>query len=79
MSNECHFPAIIGMNENVVVSPSDINLHEILGRAEFIEERGNKRKRIGILDRFGVKRMIILTRTKFSVFLSNKEKSTCLR
>jgi len=39
--NEGCFPLIIRMDEDVIVSPSDIDLSEIFRGAEFVEEWGN--------------------------------------
>ena len=39
--DECCLPAIVRMDKDVVVSPSDIDLSEVLGRAEFVEKWGN--------------------------------------
>jgi len=76
--DKCSLPAIIGVNKDVVVSPSDIDLSKVLGGTEFIKKRGNERERVCVLDRFGIKRAIILTRAKFPIFLSYEKESTCL-
>ena len=42
LSYESGFPSIIRVNIDIIsISLSDIDLCEILGRVEFVEERGN--------------------------------------
>ena len=76
--DECCFPAVIRMDKDIVVSPSDIDLSKISCEAEFIEKRGNQRKRVGILDRFGIEGAVILTWAEFAVLFSHEKESTSL-
>jgi len=77
--NKGCFPAVIRMDKDVVVSPSDIDLGKIFRGVELVEEWRNQWEGICVSDHFSIEGAIILTWTKFSIFLSNEEKSAGLR
>jgi len=62
------------MNTNVVIPPSNVKLGEDSGIFEFVDDVGDKRERVLVLDRERVQLTVVLHRTEFTIFLLNKER-----
>src|SRR6267154_4410035 len=71
-------PAIIRVDEYVVITGPDVDLGEVLGIAEFCNEGGNQWQGVSVPDRPFIDIPIILTGSKVAPFLSNKKEPACL-
>ena len=77
-SLECRFPAVVRVDEDVIVSPTDVHLGEVLGISKLSDEGRNQRKRIGVLHGPFIDVLVILAGTEGTIFLSYEEKATGL-
>ena len=51
---ECSLPLVSFFHPDIIEPPSDIKFGEILGSSEFIDEFGDERERVFVLDRHHV-------------------------
>jgi len=72
-SSESGLPLIGLLNPNVVISPSDIEFREILGVFESVNEVGDTRKGVGVLDHMRVNVTIVLAGMERAILLRDKE------
>ena len=77
-SSESGFPLVSLLNPNVVVPPPDVQLSEIPGMLQSIDEVRNTRKEIGVLDGMRIDVAIVLARIEHAILLQNKEEEGCL-
>jgi len=77
--SESSLPLVCLLNPNIVISPSDIKFHEVAGVFESVDEVGDTRKRIGVLDRMRIDVSIVLAGTKCSICFRDKEERGCLQ
>src|SRR5882762_5537318 len=61
---------------NVVVSPTNVELGEVVGIMQLINEVRDERERSGILDSDIIKTAIVLYRAEFAILLVDKEEGT---
>ena len=61
------------LDVDIVVSPSNIKLGEVFHILEFVNEVGDERERIGVLDGVFVQIAIILAGAEFPVLFFDKE------
>ena len=67
------FPLVTGFDLDVVVSPSDIELGEERGTAEFIHHLGDQRQGVTIFDHDRVQPAVVLYRSKRPFLLFDEE------
>ena len=77
-SSESSLPLIGLLYPNIVIPPPDIKFGKIPGVFESVDEVGDTRKRIGILDHMRVDIGIILAGAEHSILLWDKEERGCL-
>ena len=63
---------------DVVIPPANIELGEVASVFQLVHEVGDEGKGVGIAGGVFVEVSIVLARTKFSVFLLDKEEGRCL-
>jgi len=68
-SSESGLPLVGLLNLNIVIPPPDIEFGEILGVFESVDEVGDMRKRVSILDHMRVYVAIVLTGLERSILL----------
>ena len=78
-SDECGLLLTPFLNLDVVVTPLDIYLGEVLCPFQHVNEGRNQGERIGILDCMLIEMSIVLERVKPSVLFLNKEERRGLR
>jgi len=78
-SGESGFPLVGLLYPNVVISPPDIEFGEISGVFESIDEIGDTRKRVSILDHMRIDVLIVLGGTERSILLWDKKEGGHLR
>ena len=59
-SDECCFPLVFLLNANVVITPSNIKLHEQCGVLHIVDQLRNEGERISIVNGVGIEISIIL-------------------
>ena len=62
-SNKGGFPLVFFTNTDVVIAPSDVELHEEGGVLHVIDEFRDKRQRVCIPDGVGIEILVMLART----------------
>jgi len=78
-SSESGLPLVGLLNPNIVVSPSDIEFRKVVRVFERIDEVGDTRKGVSILDSMRIDVTVVLTRAERSILLRNKEEGGRLR
>ena len=61
------------LDSDIIISPSDIQLSEVLGLRQLIYKLLDQWQRILVLDCFGVKEAIVLDRVQSSILLFDEE------
>ena len=59
-SDECRFPLVFLLNANVVITPSNIKLHEQCGVLHIVDQLRNEGERIPVVNGVGIEVSIIL-------------------
>ena len=78
-SSESSLPLVGLLNPNIVIPPPDIKFGEIPRVFESVDEVGDSRKRVSILDRVRIYIVVILAGTEHPILLWDKEEGECLR
>ena len=73
MTYKCSLPFISFLDTDVVVTPPEIDLREVLRSLEFVDELGDERERVVVPNRVFIQIPIILYHPFPTVFLWNKE------
>jgi len=73
-SSESSLPLVGLLDSNIIVSPSNIKFREIMAVFESIDEIGDTRKGVSVLNHVRVDILIVLAGTEHSIFLRDKEK-----
>ena len=68
-SDECSFPLVSFLYVNVVIPPLNINLGEVFGSLQFVDEGGDEGRGVHVSDSMFIKISIVLARMEFSIFL----------
>jgi len=71
-SGESSLPLVSLLNLNIVIPPPDIKFGEIPGVFERVDEIGDTRKRVSVLDGMRVDILVVLAGMKCSILLWNK-------
>ena len=78
-SNECCFPLVKFPDVNVVIPPSDVELHEKGGVFHIVNKFRDKGQWVHVVDGMGVTVSVILAGGKGTILLGNEEEWYCLR
>jgi len=70
---EGSFPLVARTDANVVIPPSDVELCEDTSIFEFVDDVGDERERVLVLDRERVQLTVVLHRTEFTILLFDEE------
>lgn len=70
---KCGFPLISFLDPDVVVTPTDVKLGEVLRSSEFIHKFLDQRKRVVILDCHTIQLAIVLNRSQCTILLFDEE------
>ena len=76
--DECSFSPVFRLNEDIVISPSDIHFGEDWWPFEFVNQVGDKWKQVGIFDSMGVQIPVVLTWSYKSILFWYKKEWQCL-
>ncbi len=61
------------LDPDVVVSPTNVKLREVLGSPKLVDEFQNERKQVAILDRHFVELLVVLDRSQRAVLFLDEE------
>ena len=78
MGDEGSFPLVAILDVNVVVSPVNIELGEVVSVFQLVHKVRDEREGISVMGGMFVKVSIVLTRTEFAILLLDKEERGCL-
>ena len=78
MGDKGGFPLVSVFDMHIVVPPLHIKFGEYFCSLEFINEVGNERERIGILNCVFIEIAIVLAWLEPTIFLLHKEERGCL-
>ena len=73
MHDEGHFPLVTIFDMDIVVSPMNVKLGEVVNIFQLVHEVRDERERIGITGGMFIEVVVILARAEFPVFLFDKE------
>jgi len=74
---EGYFPFISRLDAYVIKTLVNVKFCEVLGSAELGNGFGDERKRISVLDGYGIQRIIVLDQPEQTIFLLNEEHRGC--
>ena len=78
VGDESHLPLVTIFDADVVVSPTNIELSEVVSVFQLVHEVGDERKEVGIVGGMFVEVMVVLAGAEFAIFLFDKEERGCL-
>jgi len=70
-------PFISRLDTHIIETPSDIKFCEVSGSVELGDEFGDERKRVPVLDSYGIQYAIVLDQPERTIFLFNEEHRGC--
>ena len=71
---ECGLPFVAFTDADVVIAPTNVQLGEVTGAFELVEQLLDERKRVAVLDRHIVKLAVVLDGAERTILLFNEEK-----
>jgi len=78
-SSESGLPLVSLLNPNIVISPLNIEFREVTRVFESVNEVGDMRKRVSVLDHMRIYIAVILAGTEHAILLQDKEERGCLQ
>ena len=78
VSDECCLPLVAIFDVDIVVSPSNVELGEVVSIFQLVHKVGDEEKGVGIAGGVFIEVPVILARTEFSILLLDDEEGGCL-